>query len=54
MIILLILNVVFTGLIGVVWSKANWYNVLIKLSVISLCVADLFFLLQSLGYIVKV
>lgn len=54
MTILLILNALVTGLIGMVWSKANWYNALIKFAIISLCVADCFFLVQSLGYIVKV
>lgn len=52
--ILLTLNIVVTLFLCVIWKTSNWLNVLIKLSLVGLWVANGFFLAQSLGYVVKV
>jgi hypothetical protein len=54
MITLMILNAAVTGFMGFVWSKRTWFNLILKLMLLSLFAADVFFLFQQFGFIIKV
>jgi hypothetical protein len=49
-----VINAITVLLLGVIWSKNNWFNFFIKMSLITLSGANAFYALQHFGYILKV
>lgn len=52
MIAYLIVNVIFCGLLSIMWKSSDWVNTLIKLFLIIMTVWGAFHLFNQLGFIV--
>lgn len=48
-----IVSMIFLFLLGLVWSRDNWFNIFLKITMIGVSVWGLVLTLELLGYIVK-
>ena len=51
---LLIANSIILGLLAIIWSRERWKNTIVKVLLAALTAFNLFELLLTLGYLVKV
>lgn len=48
-----IFSAVFSGFLFLIWKTDHWVNIFVKGLLLGQCISSLFFIGQTLGYIVK-
>lgn len=51
---LLGINMCLLGILGFAWSKSQWLNIILKIVLMMLAIANLLALMRIEGYIVKI